>query len=1111
MTKYELAAEILNYWYIVERFKQGNFPEEKPSDDDDQLFDTVQTKKFRRVCPDGEIPEDMFKENPDYPLSSEVAVCAGKLLRQDCIELLKEILRDDTEIIEKDTSAIALIGFRCTPQGEYIPNTLNFSPVVLAVKAAQTYQGSGVSFESAMEALINDYGVRIERILLSNEQNTADGRNGDTENSERAPGMLCGDMLNKIFEILKELCPVNFDKTLYFGYALKSDPTVMAEQEELDTDIPDDEDKEGDEDREDEDREDNEDDEDRAPKAPVLHDFSWNLKSSYCTNDIKMVLSAYEHGMIDAANEMDRALTDYIISQYGDISSDRRRISVGNAADANRNSFMERMLKLEAAPLSKWPSLFSPALMQQLAVNICSQENPPSIFSVNGPPGTGKTTLLKEIVADNILKKALIMAEYDDPDDAFERCAFHDGESRYDGYIYWAPSYYKPVDSKLFDYGMLVVSSNNAAVENITKELPGRDGLLKSIDPKDAPEELKEGFEELYRMFGGSDIFFTEFSKFLDTGSGVWGLISAPLGKKKNINKYYSNAINNFKKNNGILSNVPFETENHKERFADEVEEFREQYRKVLAMREELLREISGKSADVQTIDEKFWEDYDSGDVERTTAVQTSVPYFTKEYDLERQKLFYHALRVCDEFARGSKCVLSNLKNLFCMMHVRKDQTKKNGEYVHINYSERDRRESFPALWNSLFFVTPVVSTTFASVERMLSDLKVKGQIGCLIVDESGQAEPHMSIGALYRSKRAVIVGDPLQIEPVVTGELNLLKKIIRNEHTQEYTDPGLSVQSLADSVNSIGKYLIGNDGTQTWIGCPLVVHRRCINPMFDISNAISYNNTMKLCTNPPKPKLCETFYSDRSLWINVSGKENGNSDHYVDAQAAVVEEILRKAFSGNEIPSLYIISPFSSVKTGIRNRLKRTLATDPMIGDKVSKWLGKSNIGTVHTFQGKEANEVVFLLGCDGSDKAKGAVSWVNSNIVNVAVTRAKYRVYIVGDFTVWRNSRVLKKAHDILVQSELGEERNYAASAARVCPNCKAKVAKSKYGYFCTNKCNMRLYTLFNNKLSDKDVEKLLKGEAVTVTFDGETYDVLPEITEAKGNFYWKNSTRR
>ena len=49
--------------------------------------------------------------------------------------------------------------------------------------------------------------------------------------------------------------------------------------------------------------------------------------------------------------------------------------------------------------------------------------------------------------------------------------------------------------------------------------------------------------------------------------------------------------------------------------------------------------------------------------------------------------------------------------------------------------------------------------------------------------------------------------------------------------------------------------------------------------------------------------------------------------------------------------------------------------------------------------FREKEANEVIFLLGCDAGEEAAGAVRWVNSNIVNVAVTRAKYRLYVIGD----------------------------------------------------------------------------------------------------------------
>lgn len=53
-------------------------------------------------------------------------------------------------------------------------------------------------------------------------------------------------------------------------------------------------------------------------------------------------------------------------------------------------------------------------------------------------------------------------------------------------------------------------------------------------------------------------------------------------------------------------------------------------------------------------------------------------------------------------------------------------------------------------------------------------------------------------------------------------------------------------------------------------------------------------------------------------------------------------------------------------------------------------------------------------MLGCD--ENALSAVRWVNTNIVNVAVTRAKYRLYVIGDYTVWQYSDLFQKVKEIL-----------------------------------------------------------------------------------------------
>lgn len=61
--------------------------------------------------------------------------------------------------------------------------------------------------------------------------------------------------------------------------------------------------------------------------------------------------------------------------------------------------------------------------------------------------------------------------------------------------------------------------------------------------------------------------------------------------------------------------------------------------------------------------------------------------------------------------------------------------------------------------------------------------------------------------------------------------------------------------------------------------------------------------------------------------------------------------------------------------------------------------------MGTVHTFQGKEAKIVYFVLGADES--SKGAARWVfsNPNLMNVAATRAKEEFYIIGDKKLYEN----------------------------------------------------------------------------------------------------------
>ena len=425
-------------------------------------------------------------------------------------------------------------------------------------------------------------------------------------------------------------------------------------------------------------------------------------------------------------------------------------------------------------------------------------------------------------------------------------------------------------------------------------------------------------------------------------------------------------------------------------------------------------QEVIRKASECQTeqgmivLNEDFFHLYDSKKEEESTIVQVANPWHTPAYNREREKLFYEALQLHKAFLLGSKACLWNFKNLLLLWNEQRDDDKKT-----VTFSHREREAAFSSLLNTVFLLTPVLSTTFASAGNMLASIREPGEIGCLIIDEAGQASPQMALGSLYRCRRAIVVGDPKQVEPVVTDELDLIKQIIQNRYTVYYQSKTHSVQEFADRLNTIGT-IYADDGYETWVGCPLVVHRRCISPMFEISNALSYNNMMRQQTTLPNLEKEAGFCRESSGWINVSGSENNSAgkDHYVDTQGRKAWEFIRNAFQKSKgIPNLFVITPFTTVREGLR---KMICSQPEYQKDKRFQEWADQCIGTVHTFQGKEADEVIFLLGCDKN--ALPAVRWVNANIVNVAVTRAKYRLYVIGDYTVWRQSPLFQKVKGIL-----------------------------------------------------------------------------------------------
>ncbi|MBP3943539.1 AAA family ATPase [Sphingobacteriaceae bacterium WQ 2009] len=269
------------------------------------------------------------------------------------------------------------------------------------------------------------------------------------------------------------------------------------------------------------------------------------------------------------------------------------------------------------------------------------------------------------------------------------------------------------------------------------------------------------------------------------------------------------------------------------------------------------------------------------------------------------------------------------------------------------------------------------VSVSNLAVKK--SFLMEKELFDLLIIDEASQSDITSVLPMLYRAKRVVILGDPLQLTHITS--------VSKDENSYVAEKLGISIYDHNYVMDSLFLHADKIAGKHEMRPVFLDEHYRCHPEIIQFSNQYFYKE-MAGQEMTIRSTASQFTIGDRGFnWEDVQGKV----DEHSNTNKAEIEKCLSLGLAlRNKYPdaSIGITTPFNHQK----HQLIKAFAPYPEL---------KIVVDTVHRFQGDEKDIMIFSLVC--SEGARSSMTnFINhyaKNLINVGVTRAKSALYIVGN----------------------------------------------------------------------------------------------------------------
>ncbi|NEO71917.1 AAA domain-containing protein [Moorena sp. SIO3H5] len=676
------------------------------------------------------------------------------------------------------------------------------------------------------------------------------------------------------------------------------------------------------------------------------------------------------------------------------------------------------------------------------------------LTAVQGPPGSGKTTLILHLIAQQVVKRALAIIEAEENtnnltvvsstnnkavENVIERLDewLNDGSLEHN-FLYikggsrptiespgaaldqleYASEYLENYSFNESRYNSLKESIKQIKDEFIAEESNYLEQRRKrAIDEERLPElqdkiqNLQQHLDEILAArtnFQGRtvdlaeyeqlpieayrkiDFRFTNAERLLPEGRLPWLIRLWRWITRKTEKNIITKAVLACESAIESTLNTPFDVKNPTTRTE-------------LVQEAQLVRERLDKGEELKRVQARLQEIDEDIEITETKNNQASEELRALENRLANPlEDFYTTFQ--EKFHEQHKELFKLSRELLIQQALQDRDDVKNTLEVYSSFLSKDWKSKSEIANNldkhikNLSLIFPVITSTLTSIRNMLP--RVSECVDRTIVDEAGMIPLHQTFPLLVRSRKAIIVGDPLQLEPVIT-----LTDQRRHDYRQiAFLDKGLTEidyhryspeEKYRATTYHRAAGASGEDNDQGQ-GICLKEHYRCQRSIIEYCDDIAgYGLEVKTA---PVDSLLESnlvaYHVEGTISKNVNQEE-------VTAVLEIIEHLLKQDYSLEDIG---VISPFRAQADALEKEIKEKF---PQFKEKSEK-----SVGTIHKFQGSEKRVIILSTKvCQPQDKKR--INWINKrpNMLNVAVSRAKEVFILVGNLYRLKKGRLTGK----------------------------------------------------------------------------------------------------